>query len=1039
MLSAIVRASLAHPRIVTALSVLIVALSFGALLHARFDVFPDFAPPHVLVQTEAPGLDAQQVEALVTRPLEGLLAGTQDVATVRSTSSQGLSAIQVVFNRRGNPYRQRQVVTERLAEANSILPPGVGPPLLSPLSSSMEYLLHFGLTSDRLTPVQLRGLARWAIEPQILAVPGVAQVQLFGGAERERQVIVDPQKLAADGLTLDDVFRAGGRATELIGGGYIETPAQRIVLHAQAPGATPQELSQAVLATRKGLPIRLGDVATVRDGAAPRYGDAIIGDQPGILVETSTQYGANTLTVTKALEERMNQLAPALRKEGVIYHPALLRPASFIESALIRLRASLLVGAVLVVILLLATLRDWRGALISFSSIPLSLLATVWILEIFGFSLNTMTIGGLVVALGVVVDDAVIDVENISRRRRNAGAAGRELDARSLFVEASLEVRLPVFYATAAVAVVFLPIIMLTGIQGTFFRPLSAAFLLAVAISLLVAMSATPALCAVLMRKHKPPAEARFLLTCKRFQRRTIERLYGHPRAVLALVLGTGLAGALLLPLFGQRLLPDFRENYLIAHASLRPGISLRETTRVGEQISKRLLSIPGVVTVAEQIGRSVNGQDPDAPNESEFDIQTDTSKGYTPAEIEASIREVFEDFPNQLTEIYSVLAERIGETLSGESAPFFVSVFGNDLDTDDAVAARIAAVLQKLPQSGEVRLEVPPREPELRVQLQPERLALYGLQASEVLQTVNATYHGTVVGQLAQSDRSIPVVVRVGGAGTSPRAVGALLLRSPNGAVVPLSAVASLEVESGRSEIEHEDGLRRQVVTANPTSSDQTGFAAAARQAIAAGVRLPPGVYLRYGGTAEAQVVAARQLYLHAAAALVLIVLLMALAFGHARHVALVLLVLPSTLIGGVAAAAVTGATLTLGAMVGFVALFGMAARNTILLVSHYDHLVCAEGKTWGLQTALRGSEERLTPVLLTALMTTLALLPVAVQLHQPGHEIEGPMAVVILGGLVSSTIVSLLLVPPLAARWLKPQARGRRIALEVAGDDQR
>ena len=1024
MLSAIVRASLAHPRIVTALSVLIAALSFGALLTARFDVFPDFAPPNVLVQTEAPGLDAQQVEALVTRPFEGLLAGTEDVTAVRSTSSQGLSAIQVVFDRRGDPYQQRQVITERLGEAATVLPAGVGPPLLSPLSSSMQYLIHIGFTSDRLTPVQLRGLVRWVIEPQILAVPGVADVQLFGGAERERQVMVDPRKLVANGLTLDDVFSATRHATELIGGGYIETPSQRIVLHAQAPGATQQALSQAVLTTRHGLPIRLGDVATVSDTAEPRFGDAIIGVQPGILVETSTQYGANTLTVTRALEQRLNQLVPALRKEGVIYHPALLRPASFVESALVRLRASLLIGAVLVVILLVTTLRDWRGALISFSSIPLSLLATVWILEMFGLSLNTMSIGGLVVALGVVVDDAVIDVENITRRRRNAGAAGAELDARQLFVEASLEVRLPVFYATAAVAVALLPIFMLTGIQGTFFRPLSLAFLLAVGISLVVAMSATPALCAVLMRRHKPPDEARFLLACKRFQRRTIEKLYGHPRTVLAVVLGTGVAGAVLLPLFGQRLLPDFRENYLIAHASLRPGISLQETTRVGEQISRRLVAIPGIASVAEQIGRAVNGQDPDAPNESEFDIQINPARGYTPDQIESAIHKVFDDFPNQLTEIYSVLAERIGETLSGETAPFFVSVFGNDLDTDDAVAARVAAVLQKLPHADDVRLEVPPREPELYVQLRPERLALYGLQASDVLQAVNAAYHGTIVGQLAQSDRTIPVAVRVAGAGASPQAVGALLLRSSDGAVVPLSALAQVAVESGRSLIDHDDGLRRQVVTVNPTTSNQTGFAEAARRAITAQVRLPAGVYLSYGGAAEEQVAAAHQLYLHAAAALVLIVLLMALAFGHARHVALVMLVLPSTLIGGVAASALTGATLTLGAMVGFVALFGMAARNTILLVSHYNHLVQAEGQTWGLQTALRGSEERLTPVLLTALMTALALLPVAIQLHQPGHEIEGPMAVVILGGLVSSTLVSLLLVPPLAARWLKPEA---------------
>ena len=1020
MLAAIVRTSLAHPRIVTALSVLVAALGAAALLNARFDVFPDFAPPHVLVQAEAPGLDAAQVEALVTRPLEGLLAGTANVEAVRSSSSQGLSAIQVVFSRGGDPYRQRQLVTERLGEANGLLPQGVGAPLLSPLSSSMEYLVHFGFTSERLSPIELRDLVRWTLKPQILAVPGVAQAQIFGGESRERRVLVDPLKLSAAGLTLDDVRSAAQRGTELIGGGYVETPTQRIVLQAQPAGATPEALAQALLATRNGLPLRLGDVASISDGAEPRFGDAMIGGRPGILVETSTQYGANTLEVTHALEQRLDALAPALAQQGVQYHPALLRPASFIESAIAKLRNSLLIGAVLVVALLLLALRDWRGALVSFSSIPLSLLATVWILTGCGISLNTMSLGGLVVALGVVVDDAVIDVENITRRRRGAASG---MDIRSLFVAASLEVRQPVFYATMAVAVAFLPILMLSGLQGSFFRPLSIAFLLAVGISLLVAMSATPALCALVMSGHTPQREAAFLQRCKRAQQRAIGRLYKHPRLVLSLLLLSGLAGMVLLPLLGARLLPDFREDYLIAHASLRPGISLAETARVGARIAERLSAIPGVKSVAEQIGRSENGQDPDAPNKSEFEVQIDPAQGFTATQIEQRIRRTFDDFPNQLVEIYSVLVERIGETLSGESAPFFVSVFGSDLDDDDRVAAEIARVLQGLPDSGAVRLKVPPRQPELRLQLRPQQLALYGLQAADVLQTVNAAYHGTVVAQLNQADRSVPVTVRMAQTEATPQAVGALLLRGRDGALVPLSTVADLEMVSARSLIDHEDGLRRQVVVAAPRAADQKGYAEAARKVIGAQVKLPPGVYLRYGGAATAQASAARELLLHSAAALVLIVLLLALAFGHARHVLLVLAALPSTLIGGVAAVALSGGTLSLGAMVGFVALFGMAARNTILLISHYDHLVRVEGCEWGLQTALRGAEERLTPVLLTALLTGLALLPVAVQLRQPGHEIEGPMAVVILGGLVSSTLVSLLLVPPLAARWLRPQ----------------
>jgi CzcA family heavy metal efflux pump len=1024
MLAQIVRASLQSPRIVTALACLVAILGAAAVRVARFDVFPDFAPPHVLVQTEAPGLDAAQVEALVTRPLEGLLAGTENVKAVRSTSSQGLSAIQVVFDRSGDPYRQRQVVTERLAEFAGLLPRGVGAPLLSPLSSSMEYLVHFGYTSDTLSPLELRDLVQWFVKPQIMAVPGVAQAQIFGGELRERQIRVDPVKMAAARIDLDEVIVAARRAGESIGGGYLETPLQRIIIDAPTPAVSAAALGRAVVATRGGLPVRLADIAQVADAAAPRFGASLIAGKPGILIETSTQFGANTLEVTRALEQRLDALAPALARQGVQYHPALLRPASFIESAIEKLRNSLLVGAVLVVALLLVTLRDWRGALVSFSAIPLTLLTTVWLLEAIGLSLNTMTLGGLVVALGVVVDDAVIDVENILRRRRGAApgaGAGPLISGAQLLLDASLEVRRPVFYATAAVAIAFLPILMMSGLQGAFFRPLSIAFLIAVGLSLLVAMSATPALCALTMLRHEPRPEAAILQRFKRGQRAVILWLAGRPRALWVILIVSGIAGIALLPVLGARLLPDFRENYLIAHVSLRPGVSLNETVRIGERICADLLSIPGVKSVAEQIGRAENGQDPDAPNKSEFEVQIDPRSGRSAAQIDAAIRVAFDHYPNELVEIYSVLAERIGETIAGEAAPFSISVIGSDLDADDRVGAEIAAALQALPESGRVRAIVPPRQVQLHVELDADRLALHGLQAADVLETLNAAYHGATATELREADRSVPVVVRLAAASADPQAAGGLLVHGPDGELVPLSQVAHIEAVLARGLIDHEDGLRRQIIVVTPRGEDQAGYARAARAAIAAHVKLPPGVYLGYGGAAEAHSAAANELLLHSAAAFVLIVLLLALAFATAREVVLVLLALPSTLIGGVAAVAMTGGTLTLGAMVGFVALFGMAARNTILLVSHYDHLVREERLPWTLQTALRGAEERLTPVLLTSVLTALALLPVALQLHEPGHEIEGPMAIVILGGLVSSTLVSLLLIPPLAAGWLR------------------
>ena len=1019
MLAAIVRTSLANPRVLTALAALITILGAASLGTVRFDVFPDFAPPRVLVQTEAPGLDATQAEALVTRPLEELLAGTENVQNVRSTSSQGLSAILVEFARGADPYRQRQVVTERLAASSGLLPQGVGPPLLSPLSSSMEYLVHFGFTSDRLSPMELRDLAQWAVKPQLLAVPGLAQAQILGGEVRERQIEVDPLELAANHLSLDDVMETARRATAAIGAGFLETSAQRIVIRAPTPGATVDDLASAVITTRAGSPVRLGDVSAIHDGAEPRFGDALIAGKEGILVETATQYGANTLEVTQALEHRLDSLAPQLARLGVTYHPALLRPASFIESAIGGLRNSLLVGAALVIVLLLVMLRDWRGALVSFSAIPLTLLTTVWILQAVGLSLNTMTLGGVVVALGVVVDDAVIDVENILRRRRSVV---RQMPLLELFTAASLEVRRPVFYATAAVAIAFLPVLMMTGLQGSFSRPLSIAFLVAVGLSLVVAMSATPALCTLTMARHVPKDEAHFLAVLKQWQSRAIHWLNRRPVTLYAILVASGVAGVAFLPLLGARFLPDFRENYLIVHASVRAGVSIAETARIGRSISQDLLVIPGVKTVAEQIGRAENGQDPDAPHKSEFEVQIDPQRGRSPAAVETDIRRVFAGYPNVLIEVNSVLAERIGETLSGVSAPFSISVIGSDLDADDRVGALIVAVLQGLPHSANVRLLVPPRQAELQITLLPDKLAFYGLQAADVLESVSAAYHGRVAAEIHQADRSVPVVVRLRGGGADPHALGTLLLRGRSGALTSLASVANVEMTLARSLVDHENGLRRQIVVAAPTNSDQAGFAAAARRAIAAKVQLPAGVYLHYGGMAEAERAAANELLVHSVAAFVLIVLLLGLAFGSGRHVMLVLLSLPSTLIGGVAAVALTGSTLTLGSMMGFVALFGMAARNTILLVSHYDHLVREEEQSWSFGTALRGAEERLTPVLLTALLTAFALLPVAIQGTQAGHEIEGPMAIVILGGLVSSTCVSLLLIPPLATRWLLP-----------------
>ena len=756
--------------------------------------------------------------------------------------------------------------------------------------------------------------------------------------------------LDAAGVTLEEVFEAARRGTQMTGGGYLETPSQRIVLQAQAPAASVAALGQTLVTTRGGVPVRLDDVAQIRDGAGPRFGDAIIGGRPGILVETSTQYGANTLDVTRDLEHRLEVLAPALAQHDVQYHPALLRPASFIESAIAKLRNSLLIGAVLVVVLLLVTLRDWRGAFISFSAIPVSLLATVWILSAWGLSLNTdepgRTGGG-----------ARRRGRRCRHRRGEHHApaapppAARRHGMRTLLLQASLEVRRPVFYATAAVAVAFLPIVMLSGLQGAFFRPLATAFLLAVGLSLLVAMSVTPAMCALLMQDYAPRPEPDWLRRCKSWQRALITRL-ARARAAGA---GAGARqrapGLALLPLLGARLLPDFRENYLIAHAALRPGISLAETARVGQRIAGRLAAIPGVKSVAEQIGRAENGQDPDAPNKSEFEIQLDPQAvGEHRAAGSRRCARSSTPFPTNWWRFIrswpSVSARRLGR-----GGPVLRERLRRRTSTRTTRSpARSRRSCASGRRAARCALQVPPRQPELQVHVREEQLALFGLQAADVL---GDAQRGTITARWSRSstsaDRSVPVVARIAAAGATPADIGALPLRGRDGARVPLAQVATLRW-SPRAASSIPRGRPATPGGGRQPAHHQPGRLCAARrsEAIAAHVRLPPNVYLRFRGSAPAQRRRRVNCCWHSGAALILIVLLLALAFGHSRHVLLVLAALPSTLIGGVIAVALTGGTLSLGAMVGFVALFGIAGAQ-----HHPAHLALrasGHGRTSGL-----------------------------------------------------------------------------------------
>ncbi|MEI7035869.1 efflux RND transporter permease subunit [Fulvimonas yonginensis] len=1026
MLAAIVRSALRAPWWVVLAAVLLLVLGVQRLRDAKYDVFPDFVPAQATVQVEAPGFTALQVEQRVTQPIENAVNGAHAVQVVRSQSIQGLAVIDVVFDEGTDPFRDRQLLAERVTEAAANLPQGAEAPSLSPMTSSTMDLLKFGLVSDRLDPLALRGLADWTVKPRLLAVPGVADAIVFGGGVREWQVRVHPDRLAAYGLTLEDVRTAAAAATGVRGAGYVDTPSQRVVLEADGGLDDPAQLGRTVLTRHGGRNVTLADVASVTVGAAPAFGDARIDARPGVLVAMTSQYGSNTLEVTRAVEKALDDLKPMLRAQGVTLVPALHRPATFVEVALANMRDALAFGAVLVLVVLVLFLKDWRTALISFASIPLSLALAVLALRWFGWTINTMTLGGLAVALGVVVDDAIIDVENINRRLRVAGHGAPRL---ATILAASVEVRRPVVLATVVVGLVFVPILLLPGLQGSFFAPLAGAFLLATFASLLVALTVTPALCLLLLRTDRRHREPRWLKRVKLAQHRLLVRALPHARALLAAALVVGVLALVALPFFGASLLPEFREGHFVVQVTGPSGTSLAEMDRIGERLSRGALAIPGVASVSMQMGRAEAVQDTWPPNRGELHVELKPRLSATvQIRVEDALRRLVDGYPGISAEVVTFLGDRISESLSGETAPVTLSLYGQDLDRLDALAAQAQAIVRKVPGAGSVRLDTSPSVPTIRIAPDPDRLAAHGLRMTDVLDAIAAAHQGVIVGHVYRGVQ--PVAIRLAlddPAGTDPEAVGTLLLPTVDGQSVPLSDVATIDLVRGRASVQHEGGRRRLVLAVTPTSTDVVGFVARARAALDRQLKLPAGYYVEFGGAAEGAVQARHALLLHSALAAAAIVALLLLSFPERRSVALILANVPFALVGGVIAAALAGGVLSIGALVGFVTLFGIAARNTIMLIAHYEHLVGQEGAHWNRFTVLRGARERLTPILMTALVTALGLLPLALGNGEPGREVEGPMAIVILGGLLSSTVLNLLVMPALAGRYLRPVAPSR------------
>jgi len=1022
MLTWLVTSSIRLRVVLLAACVVLMIVGVRSVRDVPLDVFPEFASPIVEIQTEGPGLSSVQIESLVTLPLENALTGVPGVKVMRSKSVMGLSQIVLVLDHGADHRAVRQLVQERLAGIARQLPTVANPPvILQPLSSTSR-AMKIGVWSDTLSQQDLTVLALWTIRPKLMSVPGVANVAIWGQRDRQFQVLVDPDRLRANGLTLDSVTNAARDAAVLETGGFIDTPNQRLAIRHVSSLIDAADLARTVVDFRGGAPVRLGDVTEVAIGSPPPIGDAVINDGPGLLLIVEKQPEGNTLDVTRGVEEALEALRPGLK--GVEIDHTIFRPATFIERALHNLMHALTVGCALVVVVLVAFLFDCRTALISLIAIPLSLISAILLITWFGATVNTMVIAGLVIALGELVDDSIIDVENIVRRLRLNRGAGKPVPTFQVVVDASLEVRSAVVYATLIVTLVFVPIFFLDGLAGAFFRPLALSYVLSIMASLVVALTVTPALSYMLLTgRAAGRPEAPLTRWMKSLYRPVLPTLIRHPNiAVVILLVAFGVTGAAATRL-GQEFLPNFQETDFLMHFVEKPGTSLDAMRRVTVEASKELRAIDGVRNFGSHIGRAEVADEPVGPNFTELWISIDPDVDY--ASTHKRIEEVTYAFPGLYRDVLTYLRERIKEVLTGASATIVVRVYGPDLDVLRAKGKEIESAMAAVPGAVNVKVEAQVMIPQVEVRLRPDAAERFGLTAGHVRRASSTLLKGLKVGEVYEGQKKFDVVVwGTPSVRTDLSALQALPIDTPLGAQVRLGDVADVVIEPTPNEIKRENASRRLDITCNVQGRDLGSVAREIEDQVR---RIPfdQEYHPEFLGEYAARQESTRKLWSLSAMAFVGIVLLLYVDFQAWLPTLIVVASIPFALIGGVVAILTTGGILSLGALVGFVTVLGIAARNGIMMVSHFRHLELEEGEPFGPALIARGAEERLAPILMTVLATGLALVPLVVGGNKPGHEIEYPLAVVIVGGLITSTVLNLFLLPPLYARFGRSAAR--------------
>jgi CzcA family heavy metal efflux pump len=1036
MFNWIIQSSLRNRLLVVTAYVVILIAGIFVVRRMTLDVLPEFAPPQVVIQTQSPGLSPEDVETLITFRIETAVNGTPGVDLVRSKSSAGLSTVIVVFGWGTDIFQARQLVNERLQEVKEQFPPGTESPMMLPITSAVSWLLKFSLQSDKVSLLDLRTLCDWDTRNRILSIPGIASVVCMGPGPKQYQVLLSSPKLLQYNISVKEVVEALKETNRNVPGGFNVVRGQEFVVTGVGRITSLEDLKKTVIAEKEGVPIPLEQVAQVKFGPEFPRGDSAFMGKPAIIGTVSKLFGADTLTVTYKVEEALQEIRKSL-PEGVQLSTEVFRQANFIESSVTNLRWALLEGAVVVTIVVVFFLFNFRASFITLTAMPLSLLMGILILKVFGVGINSMTLGGLAVAIGAVVDDAIIDVENIFRRLRENRQKQNPDSPLKVIFNASREIRIPIVYATLIILVVFGPIFFFSGVEGRIFTPLGLAFTTSLFASLVVSVTLTPVLCSFLLIRHRSLTRG-----AKEEESVTVRKLKsGYERLLLPALKRPGMviisAVVLLIisvatiPFLGQSFLPEFHEgNFILAVQSL-PGTSLDESMRLGYLITQKLRKYPEVVSVSQRAGRSELDEDAMPPNFMEMDIQLRYGRR-DPEELIHAIREDLEKIPGVGINLGQFIAHRLDEVLSGVRAQIAIKIYGTDLDQLLDKGKQVEGILAGIRGIRDLQLEQQIRVPEVRIKVNRDRAGRLGLNAGDVLETAQIAFNGEHISQVIEGQKSFDLFLWFDEASRrDTQAMRGVLIDGHNGTKVPLSQVAEVGIENRPYFINRERVQRRIVVQANVADRDLGSVISEAQEKIAGQVKLPSGYFVEYGGQFESQQEATRILLSYGAVAIVVIFLLLYKAFNSARASFLIMANLPLALIGGIVAIFLTGGIMSVPSLIGLISVFGIAARNGIILVTHY-HNLRVEGLSRD-KVVIEGSKERLAPVLMTAAAAAFGLLPLLFG-DLAGKELERPMAQVILGGLFTSTFLNMIVVPALYLKygWERDEVFVKQLAIE-------